>query len=146
MISYGLDFLRNRGYKKVQPPFMMNKDVMAKTAQLDQFDEELYKASQASPKLEYHLIVTSDRSSAVMMTSTSLPLRNNLSRLSTRANGLRVQRHSSQSNTLATQPASVKRLDQPGVTCGASSVFTNLKKSSSFVSRSPRSRGRCLRR
>lgn len=43
MISYGLDFLRKRGYKKVQPPFMMNKDVMAKTAQLDQFDEELYK-------------------------------------------------------------------------------------------------------
>lgn len=43
MISYGLDFLRDRGYKKIQPPFMMNKDVMAKTAQLDQFDEELYK-------------------------------------------------------------------------------------------------------
>jgi seryl-tRNA synthetase len=35
--------LRKRGYKKIQPPFMMNKDAMAKTAQLDQFDEELYK-------------------------------------------------------------------------------------------------------
>jgi seryl-tRNA synthetase len=43
LISYGLDFLRKRGYRKIQPPFMMNKDVMAKTAQLDQFDEELYK-------------------------------------------------------------------------------------------------------
>jgi hypothetical protein len=43
LISYGLDFLRKRGFKKVQPPFMMNKDIMAKTAQLDQFDEELYK-------------------------------------------------------------------------------------------------------
>ena len=43
LISYGLDFLRKRGYKKIQPPFMMNKDVMGKTAQLDQFDEELYK-------------------------------------------------------------------------------------------------------
>lgn len=43
LISYGLDFLRKRGYKKVQPPFLMNKDIMAKTAQLDQFDEELYK-------------------------------------------------------------------------------------------------------
>lgn len=43
LISYGLDFLRKRKFKKVQPPFMMNKDVMAKTAQLDQFDEELYK-------------------------------------------------------------------------------------------------------
>ena len=48
MISYGLDFLRKRGYKKVQPPFMMNKDVMAKTAQLDQFDEELYKVTLTS--------------------------------------------------------------------------------------------------
>jgi seryl-tRNA synthetase len=43
LISYGLDFLRTREFKKVQPPFMMNKDIMAKTAQLDQFDEELYK-------------------------------------------------------------------------------------------------------
>lgn len=43
LISYGLDFLRGRGYKKIQPPFFMNKDQMAKTAQLDQFDEELYK-------------------------------------------------------------------------------------------------------
>ena len=43
LISYGLDFLRQKGFKKIQPPFFMNKDVMAKTAQLDQFDEELYK-------------------------------------------------------------------------------------------------------
>jgi len=43
LISYALDFLRKRGSKKIQPPFFMNKDQMAKTAQLDQFDEELYK-------------------------------------------------------------------------------------------------------
>lgn len=43
LIAYGLEFLRARGYKKIQPPFMMNKEQMAKTAQLDQFDEELYK-------------------------------------------------------------------------------------------------------
>ena len=48
LISYGLDFLRKRGYKKLQPPFFMNKDVMAKTAQLDQFDEELYKVCLSS--------------------------------------------------------------------------------------------------
>ncbi|KAG5639750.1 hypothetical protein H0H81_000030 [Sphagnurus paluster] len=41
LISYGLDYLRSKGYKKIQPPFFMNKDQMAKTAQLDQFDEEL---------------------------------------------------------------------------------------------------------
>ncbi|ETW77326.1 putative seryl-tRNA synthetase [Heterobasidion irregulare TC 32-1] len=59
LISYGLDFLRKRGYKKVQPPFMMNKDVMAKTAQLDQFDEELYKVIASED--EKYLIATSEQ-------------------------------------------------------------------------------------
>lgn len=43
LISYGLDFLKGRGFKKVQPPFFMNRAVMAKTAQLSEFDEALYK-------------------------------------------------------------------------------------------------------
>ncbi|KAI0058342.1 serine-tRNA ligase [Artomyces pyxidatus] len=59
MISYGLDFLRKRDYKKVQPPFFMNKDVMAKTAQLDQFDEELYKVIGSDD--EKYLIATSEQ-------------------------------------------------------------------------------------
>jgi seryl-tRNA synthetase len=42
---YGLQFLTKRNYKKLQTPFMMKKDVMAKTAQLEQFDEELYKVT-----------------------------------------------------------------------------------------------------
>ncbi|KZT64329.1 serine-tRNA ligase [Daedalea quercina L-15889] len=59
LISYGLDFLRKRGYKKIQPPFMMNKDMMGKTAQLDQFDEELYKVIAAED--EKYLIATSEQ-------------------------------------------------------------------------------------
>ncbi|KAI0943143.1 hypothetical protein AcV7_002373 [Taiwanofungus camphoratus] len=59
LISYGLDFLRKQGYKKIQPPFMMNKDIMAKTAQLDQFDEELYKVIAADD--EKYLIATSEQ-------------------------------------------------------------------------------------
>ncbi|KAF8480033.1 serine-tRNA ligase [Russula ochroleuca] len=59
LISYGLDFLRKRGYRKIQPPFMMNKDVMAKTAQLDQFDEELYKVIASDD--EKYLIATSEQ-------------------------------------------------------------------------------------
>ncbi len=43
LISYGLDFLRKKGYNAIQPPFIMNKEPMSKTAQLEQFDEELYK-------------------------------------------------------------------------------------------------------
>ena len=42
-INYGIAFLRKRGYVPLQPPFLMNKDVMAGVAQLEQFDEELYK-------------------------------------------------------------------------------------------------------
>ena len=59
LISYGLDFLRKKGYKKVQPPFMMNKEMMGKTAQLDQFDEELYKVIAAED--EKYLIATSEQ-------------------------------------------------------------------------------------
>ncbi|KAI0269547.1 serine-tRNA ligase [Russula aff. rugulosa BPL654] len=59
LISYGLDFLRKREYKKIQPPFLMNKDVMAKTAQLDQFDEELYKVIASED--EKYLIATSEQ-------------------------------------------------------------------------------------
>lgn len=59
LISYGLDFLRSKGHKKIQPPFMMNKDIMAKTAQLDQFDEELYKVIADDD--EKYLIATSEQ-------------------------------------------------------------------------------------
>jgi seryl-tRNA synthetase len=43
LITYGLDFLRKRNYTSLQTPFFMNKDVMAKTAQLETFNEDLYK-------------------------------------------------------------------------------------------------------
>jgi seryl-tRNA synthetase len=43
MINYGLDFLEKKNFELIQPPFFMNKDAMAKTAQLDEFDEALYK-------------------------------------------------------------------------------------------------------
>ncbi|KZV63072.1 serine-tRNA ligase [Peniophora sp. CONT] len=59
LISYALDFLRKDGYKKIQPPFFMNKDVMGKTAQLDQFDEELYKVIGSDD--EKYLIATSEQ-------------------------------------------------------------------------------------
>jgi seryl-tRNA synthetase len=43
LIAYGLSFLKKREYKLVQTPYMMRKDVMAKVAQLSEFDEALYK-------------------------------------------------------------------------------------------------------
>lgn len=45
LINFGLDFLEKRGYTLLQTPFFMRKEVMAKCAQLAQFDEELYKVT-----------------------------------------------------------------------------------------------------
>lgn len=59
LINYGLDFLAKRGYIPLQAPVMMNKDVMARTAQLSQFDEELYKVIDGSD--EKYLIATSEQ-------------------------------------------------------------------------------------
>jgi seryl-tRNA synthetase len=43
LTQYGLRFLANRKYEPIQPPYFMKKDVMAKTAQLSDFDDQLYK-------------------------------------------------------------------------------------------------------
>ncbi|KAI9140081.1 cytoplasmic serine-tRNA ligase Srs1 [Paraphysoderma sedebokerense] len=59
LIQYGLAFLKARGYKKLMTPYMIKKDVMAKTAQLSQFDEELYKVSGESE--DKYLIATSEQ-------------------------------------------------------------------------------------
>lgn len=60
LINYGLHFLaKNGGYTPLQAPVMMNKDVMAKTAQLSQFDEELYKVIDGDD--EKYLIATSEQ-------------------------------------------------------------------------------------
>jgi seryl-tRNA synthetase len=48
LYRYGLDFLESHGYLKIQTPFMMRREMMAKTAQLEQFDEELYKVSEGT--------------------------------------------------------------------------------------------------
>ncbi|GMP37015.1 hypothetical protein CsSME_00008908 [Camellia sinensis var. sinensis] len=47
LINFGLDFLEKRRYTALQTPFFMRKDIMAKCAQLAQFDEELYKVTCA---------------------------------------------------------------------------------------------------
>lgn len=65
LINYGLDFLRKKSYKKVQAPFMMNKDMMSQTAQLSEFDEALYKISGGDAEDKY-LIATSEQPISAM--------------------------------------------------------------------------------
>jgi len=62
VINYGMTFLRARQYTVVQPPFFMNKDVMAGVAQLEEFDEALYHVSGGgSDDNEKYLIATSEQ-------------------------------------------------------------------------------------
>jgi len=61
MINYGLEFLDQRGYTPLQTPQFMSKDYMAKTAQLEAFDEELYKVVDGEPQNDKYLIATSEQ-------------------------------------------------------------------------------------
>lgn len=61
LINYGLEFLMLRGYIALQAPQFMLKDQMAKTAQLSDFDEELYKVSDGPPQNDKYLIATSEQ-------------------------------------------------------------------------------------
>lgn len=62
LINYGLEFLFNKGYKPNQPPHFMVRELMAKTAQLEQFDEELYKVTESEDKsTDKYLIATSEQ-------------------------------------------------------------------------------------
>lgn len=65
IINYGIAFLQEREYSVVQPPFFMKKDVMASIAQLEDFDEQLYKVSgrtdDPDASTEKYLIATSEQ-------------------------------------------------------------------------------------
>ena len=66
MVNYGLEFLFNKGYKPNQPPYFMLKEYMAKTAQLEQFDEELYKVVEGEHGTDKYLIATSEQPISAM--------------------------------------------------------------------------------
>lgn len=79
LINYGISFLTQKGYTAVQTPFFMNKDQMARTAQLEQFDEELYKVTGEGTEEKY-LIATSEQPISAFhanewMDKKSLPIR-----------------------------------------------------------------------
>jgi seryl-tRNA synthetase len=63
LLNFGLAFLSMREYRPLQPPFFMNKDLMAKTAELDDYDDVLYKVveDKEKPELDKYLIATSEQ-------------------------------------------------------------------------------------
>lgn len=54
-----MQFLSSRGSTLLQTPFVMNKSLMSKVAQLGDFDEQLYKVTGASE--DQYLIATSEQ-------------------------------------------------------------------------------------
>ncbi|ORD97672.1 SYS [Hepatospora eriocheir] len=54
--TYALTFLSERGYIHIQTPVMMKREVMKNTAQLSDFDDQLYKVDGG-----YYLIATSEQ-------------------------------------------------------------------------------------
>lgn len=67
---YGIDFLISDEFKyePIQPPYFMNKEVMAETAQLSEFDEELYHVTGEHKNCDEskYLIATSEQPLSAM--------------------------------------------------------------------------------
>ncbi len=61
LINYGMNFLVKRGYTLLQTPFFMKKSIMSETAQLADFDEQLYKVEGEKDSESMYLIATSEQ-------------------------------------------------------------------------------------
>ncbi|KRH92955.1 serine-tRNA synthetase, partial [Pseudoloma neurophilia] len=55
LVRYSIDFLRKKDYKLIQAPVLVNKEIMERTCQLNDFDEQLYSAG------EFYLCATSEQ-------------------------------------------------------------------------------------
>eukprot|EP00388_Colpodella_angusta_P001406 GDKJ01004496.1.p1 GENE.GDKJ01004496.1~~GDKJ01004496.1.p1 ORF type:complete len:446 (-),score=137.97 GDKJ01004496.1:296-1633(-) len=60
--QYGINFLVRKGYEPVQTPFFLRQEIMAKTAELKDFEESLYKIPMGGEKRDdLFLIATSEQ-------------------------------------------------------------------------------------
>lgn len=61
LARYAIDFLESKGYTFIQTPVMLRREVMAKTSQLSDFDEQLYKVED-----DLYLVATSEQPLAAL--------------------------------------------------------------------------------
>ena len=140
MINYGLDFLRDRGFKKMQPPFFMNKSLMGKTAQLEEFDEALYKV-RLRISLRIMLIrFNRSREMERITRSTSSRPPSNRSPHSTPTNGSSSRLSNFRANTLDTRLVSARRPVRAVGMYSVSSVSINSRRWSRYVASLARNR------
>ena len=62
LINFGLDFLREKGYSVVQPPYMINRESMEGAVIADDFEEVIYKIDNQ----DLYMIGTSEHAMAAM--------------------------------------------------------------------------------
>lgn len=75
LISYATSFLINKDYTALQPPFFMKQELMHKTCELNDFEENLYKVED-----DLYLIATSEQPISALHTdewlkTADLPIR-----------------------------------------------------------------------
>jgi seryl-tRNA synthetase len=143
LIKYGLDFLESKGYTKLWTPFFMKKDVMAKTAQLEEFDEALYKIVENEQ--DQNEDTTKYMIATVLFTSTYCRA-NNPSLPFMRVNGLLSLKKNFPRNTLANQLALEKKQVHTEETRGESLESINSKRWSNLCFVNLKSRGTCMKR
>ncbi len=67
LINYSLQYLGSKGYELIQTPHLMKHEHMAKTAQLEDFEETLYGLMEKDKsRPEKYLIATSEQPLSVM--------------------------------------------------------------------------------
>jgi len=68
LIKFGLDFLKEKGYIPIEPPYMLRREAYEGVTSLADFDEMLYKASgrEESGEEERYLIATAEHPIAAM--------------------------------------------------------------------------------
>ena len=62
LINFGLDFLREKGYSAVQPPYMINRESMEGAVIAEDFEEVIYKIDNQ----DLYMIGTSEHAMAAM--------------------------------------------------------------------------------
>lgn len=76
LINYSINFLMERGYDVIQPPFFINKEYMEKTCEIGDFKDNLYQLENDT----MYLIATSEQPISVMyadewLKKSDLPIR-----------------------------------------------------------------------
>lgn len=61
LVNYGMHFLMEKNYTMLQTPFFMKKSIMAQTAQLSDYDDQLYKVVTGNEDKDAYLIATSEQ-------------------------------------------------------------------------------------